>query len=85
MCREDGAELFLVVLCDRTRANGQMLKYRIFYLSLKPPSFSCEDDHEMEEIALRDCEVSILGDIHNLTSYSPELHTPQDTGFACKG
>lgn len=39
----------------------------------------------MEEIALRDCEVSILGDIHNLTSYSPELHTPQDTGFACKG
>lgn len=29
----------------------------------------------MEEIALRDCEVSILGDIHNLTSYSPELHT----------
>lgn len=33
--RENGAELFLVVPCDRTRANGNKLKYSIFYLSLK--------------------------------------------------
>lgn len=39
----------------------------------------------MKEVALRDCEVSILGDIGNLTSYSPELCTPQNPGFACKG
>lgn len=46
VCREDGAELFLVVHCDRTRANGHKLKQGIFYLSLKPVSFfSCEDGH----------------------------------------
>lgn len=38
----------------------------------------------MKDIALRDYEASILGDIHNLSSYSPELRNPQDPGFACK-
>lgn len=38
----------------------------------------------MKDIALRDYEVSILGDIHILSGYSPELCNPQDPGFACK-
>lgn len=38
----------------------------------------------MKETALRDSEVSILGATQNLTIYSAELCTPQDSGFACK-
>lgn len=78
VCRENGAELFLVVPCGNTRANGHKLKYSIFYLSSKPFFFFYDDGQAMKEIALRDSEVSILGGIHNLS-------TPQDPGFACKG
>lgn len=55
-----------MVLNRKTRAEMQeiLIKHKAH--------FCCEDGQTLEQIVKKGCEVSICGDIHNVTGHGPE-------------
>ena len=69
--KEGIATLFSGVSSGRIRGNGHRLKREI-PLKYANQLFYCEGDRTLEQIAQRDCEVSLRGDTQNPTRHSPE-------------
>lgn len=66
-CR-DRISLYSVVSSDRTGANGHNMKHGRFPLNIRKHFFTVRLT-EMEEVARRGCEVSLLGDIQKLSGH----------------
>ncbi|KAK4829453.1 hypothetical protein QYF61_004671, partial [Mycteria americana] len=82
---EEGARLFSVMSCDRTRGNGHKWKYKKFHLSIRKSLFYCDGDRTLKWVAQRSCGACILGDIQNPTGHGPGqpavVHPALNKGF----
>lgn len=70
-CREDGVRLLIELHGDRTSGSRCKLEHTKFWLDVhkkNPPNH--EDGQTLEQVALRGCRNSILGDIQNPTAHS---------------
>lgn len=60
--KNEGAKPFLLMPGDRTAGSGHRLEYRKFYFSVRNSRlFYYKCDQTLEQVAQRDCGISILG------------------------
>jgi len=71
-CKKDRGRLFSEFNNDRTKANGQKLKYKKCHLNMRKKLFYCEGGQSLEEVLQRDCGVFILEDSQYVTGHGPK-------------
>lgn len=69
-CKEDEFRLLSVVLSDRSRGNGHIMKRR-FPVNIRKHFLHHEVDRALTQATQGGCGVSFLGDIQKLSGHGP--------------